>query len=189
MAKNFMLAAAISAYRMRDVEGFERVLADFNLAGEPKSVQKQIRNMNAGIRNPLPEPKKLDGLDPNDSTFKAMSRAMRRRIFSNRNVPNGAILRDNHGSEEFIERDGKREFNGMIHATKGARFRSRVLTSKEQVNRDSGYTAMILPDTSDKEATYLVNAPYRLGSRHAIVAENYLKRNGNTPGSVRRAAI
>lgn len=186
--KNSFLQDAIRAYQTRDVEVFEAVLARPEWYAQPRTVKRQIQNMNQNIRNPLPEPKNT-GIDLNDSTLKVASRAFKRRIRSKRYTPNGAILQDKRATVQHPNRDASREYNFIHHATKGYRLRSVYMTAAEQVSRDSGFSAIILPDVTDENAMQAIREMHFSPPRLAVTKDNYLNRNGNVPGSIRRAGV
>lgn len=186
--KNSFVQDAIRAYQTRDVEGFEAILARPELTMQPKTIQRQIRNMNENIRNPIPEPKNTNnGLS--DSTLKAASRAFKRRIRSKRFTPNGAFLQDKRATVQHPNRNASREYNFMHHATKGYRLRSVFRTAAENISRDTGFSALILPDVTDEESMQTVRDTYFSPPRLAVTKDNYLNRNGNIPGSIRRAGV
>lgn len=137
----------IVAYNSRDMETF--VSLTDNISEFKKTIQKQILNMAKGIQHPLKPVKKSKREIPDDvfQSLKNASRAIKRRFTSKRYNPNSGFIVD---KTRFFEPEGAdfiREFNFQIHATKGHRLRTKVVM-KEQ--RDSGYTALILPDITEE---------------------------------------
>lgn len=172
---NNLLKDAVRFYRTRDVESFNNI-KEAILSSKPKStIVRQLNRMSLGILTPLNNIAKPVSEEVMQ-TIRNAPRKIRRRFNSKRFDPNGAHLVDKKASIISKNSEVTKEYNFMHHATKGYKLRSRTLTKVEIMARDSGYSALILPDLTDEDVKARMKTLNTTPPRLALTSENYLKR-------------
>lgn len=172
-----MIKEFINLYRKRDQEGFEKLFNETDMV-MPRTLRRQIYRMREGIKTPLPESKPIIEIP---ASAKEGNRSFRRRILRQMRVKGFLI-----DKMRYVEtRTGRKEFNFMLHPTKGFRLRSRTLSDFQLTKRDEGYSSLILPDLTDEDQVAKVREMNMTAPRLALTNPEYFKK-ANKPGGIRR---